>query len=61
MIMIIPTLKWDNRQKLTPTQVRDIRNQLESGTVIKAIAMDYGVSYNTIRDIKLNINYRNIV
>ena len=59
--MIIPTLKWDNRQKLTPNQVRDIRNQLASGTVIKALAMDYGVSYNTIRDIKLNINYRNIV
>lgn len=58
--MIIPKFKWDNRQKLTPPQVKQIKKELANGVRCKVLAIDYGVAYNTIWDIKHGNTYKSI-
>lgn len=42
---------------LSPEQVRAIRRRLNSGTRRHALAVEYGVSYNTIRRIDDGVTY----
>ena len=47
-----------SQAKLTPEQVKSIREQIDSGVMLTKIATKYGVHKNTIGDIKWGRNWK---
>jgi hypothetical protein len=61
MIDEVPTLKQHPCCKFTPAQVREIRAKLAAGVMGKVIMIDYGISRDTLSNLKLNRTYKGIV
>jgi hypothetical protein len=61
MIDEVPTLKQHHHSKFTSQQVREIRAKLAAGVMGKIIMIDYGISRDTLSNLKFNRTYKGIV
>lgn len=59
-INILQSINPRRREKLTPDQVRDIRQRRSRGVLLRELAMEYGVSVGCISDVAVGKTYSHV-